>query len=111
MSERLTVLNRVKDLLSRLTVTAKSRIVGIRHPIKWVVLLYFGLVTVLVLTYYAAWLWLWKEGEVALSDLLSLIREMVGGGMIAFITFIAGCMVDTDKDGIPDQFEKEEGKE
>lgn len=105
------MLNKVKDLLSRLTVTAKSKIGGMKQPIKWVVFLYLGLVTVLVLTYYAAWLWLWKEGEVALSDLLSLITEMIGGGMIAFITFIAGCMVDTDKDGIPDQFEKEEGKE
>ena len=105
------MLNQVKDLLSRLTVTAKSRIGGLRQPIKWVVFLYFGMVSVFVLTYYAAWLWLWREGEVALSDLLSLIREMVGSGMIAFVTFIAGCMVDTDKDGIPDQFEKEEGKE
>ena len=104
------MLNKVKDLLSRLTVMAKSRINRLRQPIKWVVLLYLGMVSLLVLTYYAAWLWMWKEGEVALSDLLSLIREMVGGGMIAFVTFIAGCMVDTDKDGIPDQFEKEEKK-
>ena len=104
------MMNKVKDAMSRLTVTAKSKIVGMKQPIKWVVFLYFGLVTVLVLTYYAAWLWLWKEGEVALRDLLSLITEMVGGGMIAFVTFIAGCMVDTDKDGIPDQFEKEEKK-
>ena len=102
------MLNKAKDALSRLTVTAKSRINGLRQPIKWVVFLYFGMVTVLVLTYYAAWLWLWKEGEVALSDLLSLIREMVGGGMIAFITFIAGCMVDSDHDGIPDQFDEKE---
>ena len=104
------MLNKVKDALSRLTVTAKNRIVGMKQPIKWVVFLYFGMVALLVLTYYAAWLWLWKEGEVALRDLLSLITEMVGGGMIAFVTFIAGCMVDADKDGIPDQFEKEEKK-
>lgn len=104
------MLNKVKDALSRLTVTAKSKIGGMKQPIKWVVFLYFGMVALLVLTYYAAWLWLWKEGEVALRDLLSLITEMVGGGMIAFVTFIAGCMVDTDKDGIPDQFEKEEKK-
>lgn len=104
------MLNKAKDALSRLTVTAKSKIGEMKQPIKWVVFLYFGMVALLVLTYYAAWLWLWKEGEVALRDLLSLITEMVGGGMIAFVTFIAGCMVDTDKDGIPDQFEKEEKK-
>lgn len=104
------MLNKVKDALSRLTVTAKNKIVSLRQPIKWVVFLYFGLVTVLVLTYYAAWLWLWKEGEVVMNDLLSLIDEVIGTSMVAFITFIAGCMVDTDKDGIPDQFEKEEKK-
>lgn len=104
------MLSKLKDLLSRLTVTAKGRINRLRQPIKWVVFLYCGMVALLVLTYYAAWLWLWKEGEVALGDLLSLIREMVGGGMIAFVTFIAGCMMDSDHDGIPDQFDKE-GKE
>ena len=102
------MLTKLKDMLSRLTVTAKNRIVGMKQPIKWVVFLYFGMVALLVLTYYAAWLWRWKEGEVALRDLLSLITEMVGGGMIAFVTFIAGCMVDTDKDGIPDQFDEKE---
>ena len=88
----------------------KTKIPKLKQPIKWIIFLYFGLVALLVLTYYAAWLWLWKEGEVALRDLLSLITEMVGGGMIAFVTFIAGCMVDTDKDGIPDRFEEEEKK-
>lgn len=100
------MIEKLKAILPKVT----AKINGMRQPIKWVIFLYFGLVALLVLTYYAAWLWLWKEGEVALRDLLSLITEMVGGGMIAFVTFIAGCMVDTDKDGIPDQFEKEEKK-
>ena len=104
------MLNRVKDLLSRMTATAKNRINGLRQPIKWVVFLYFGMVGLLVSTYYGAWLWQWNEGEVALGDLLSLIREMVGTSMVAFVTFIAGCMVDTDKDGIPDQFDETEEK-
>lgn len=104
------MLSKVKDLLSRLTVTAKSKINGVKQPIKWVVFLYFGMVALLVLTYYGAWLWEWREGEVALSDLLLLIREMVGTSMVAFVTFIAGCLVDTDHDGVPDQFEKEEEK-
>ena len=104
------MLNKAKDALSRLTGTAKSKIDGMKQPIKWVVFLYFGMVALLVLTYFTAWLYQWYGGEVALGDLLSLIREMTGGGMIAFITFIAGCMVDTDKDGIPDQFEEEEKK-
>lgn len=88
----------------------KTKIPKLKHPIKWVIFLYFGLVALLVLTYYAAWIYRWHEGEVVMSDLLSLIDEVIGTSMVAFITFIAGCMVDTDKDGIPDRFEEEEKK-
>lgn len=98
------MLNKIKALLPKLT----AKINGMRQPIKWVVYLYFGMVAVLVMTYYGAWLYRWHMGEVALGDLLSLIQEMVGTSMVAFVTFIAGCLVDTDKDGIPDRFEKEE---
>lgn len=102
------MLNKLKGYLLQMTATAKNKIVGIRQPIKWVVFSYFGMVAMLVVTYYGVWLYEWKVGEVALGDLLSLIQEMVGTGMVAFVTFIAGCMVDTDHDGIPDQFEREE---
>lgn len=100
----------VKNILLGAVGKIKEKIPKLRQPIKWVVFSYFGIVALLVLTYFTAWLYQWYGGEVALGDLLSLIREMIGGGMIAFITFIAGCMVDTDKDGIPDRFEKEEEK-
>lgn len=88
----------------------KTKMPKLKQPIKWVIFLYFGLVALLVLTYYAAWIYRWHEGEVVMSDLLSLIDEVIGTSMVAFITFIAGCMVDTDKDGIPDRFEEEEKK-
>ena len=81
-----------------------------RQPIKWVIFMYLGMVGLFVLTYYGAWLYLWHEGKVALGDLLSLIKEMVGTSMVAFVTFIAGCMVDSDHDGIPDRFDKEDEK-
>lgn len=104
------MLNKLKSYLVQMAASAKTKISGIRQPIKWVVFSYFGMVALLVLTYYGAWLWEWREGEVALGDLLLLIREMVGTSMVAFVTFIAGCLVDTDHDGVPDQFEKEEEK-
>lgn len=88
----------------------KTKMPKLKQPIKWIIFLYFGLVALLVLTYYAAWIYRWHEGEVVMSDLLSLIDEVIGTSMVAFITFIAGCMVDTDKDGIPDRFEEEEEK-
>lgn len=102
------MLNKLKGYLVQMATSAKTKMVRMRQPIKWIVFSYFGMVALLVATYYGVWLWEWKIGEVALGDLLSLIREMVGSGMVAFVTFIAGCMVDTDHDGIPDRFEREE---
>lgn len=98
---------KVKALLPKVT----ARLNSMRTPIKWVIYAYLGMVAMLVITYYGAWLWLWKEGEVVLGDLLSLIQEMVGTSMVAFVTFIAGCMVDSDHDGIPDRFEEDETNE
>ena len=103
-------MNSLKAIVFGAIGTMKSKMPKLKQPIKWVVFLYFGIVALLVLTYYGAWLYQWNKGEVAMGDLLLLIREMVGTGMIAFITFIAGCMIDADNDGIPDQFEKEERK-
>lgn len=100
------MIEKLKRVLPKVT----AKINGMRQPIKWVVYLYFGMVAVLVMTYYGTWLYQWQTGEAALGDLLSLIREMVGTSMVAFVTFIAGCMVDTDHDGIPDRFEEEEEK-
>lgn len=71
---------------------------------------YFFMVAMLVTTYYVAWLFQWDNGKVVMSDLLSLIKEMVGASMVAFITFIATCFIDKDQDNIPDCFEKEKEK-
>ena len=105
------MIDKAKKLITATITRVKTRIPMMRQPIKWVVFLYFGIVALLVLTYYGAWLWQWHEGKVVMNDLLSLIREMVGTSMVAFVTFIAGCMVDTNKNNIPDQFEdREEGR-
>lgn len=104
------MLNKIKSGLSQYCSTVKTKINSMTAPIKWVVYSYFGMVAMLVVTYYAAWLYQWNEGEVALGDLLSLIQEMVGASMVAFVTFIAGCLVDKDNDGIPDQFEEGDEK-
>ena len=41
------------------------------------------------------------------SDLLALIREVIGPAMVAFVTFIATSLVDKNENGVPDPFEKE----
>lgn len=90
---------------------AKDKLIVKRNPIKWIVFSYFSMVALLVMTYYSAWLYQWNEGKVVLLDLLSLIREMVGASMVAFVTFIATCFIDKDHDNIPDYFEDKENKE
>lgn len=39
-----------------------------------------------------------------------MIKELVGPAMVGFISFIAGCFVDLNGNGIPDTFEKGEKK-
>ena len=42
-----------------------------------------------------------------MSDLLAVIKEMIGPAMIGFMTFIAGCFIDMNNNGIPDKFEED----
>ena len=102
------MLNKVKSCLPRITQIAKVKIGSMKKPILTIVFSYFAIVALLVLTYYAAWLYQWHMDKIVMEDLLDLIKEMIGTSMIAFITFIAGCLVDTDHDGVPDQFEEGE---
>lgn len=104
------ILSKIKTVIGQCVSMARSKLMK-KNPIKWLVLSYFGMVAMLVLTYYVAWLLLWDMGKVAMSDLLSLIKEMVGASMVAFITFVATCFVDKDHDDIPDYFEDKEEKE
>ena len=102
------MLNKIKSCLPRITQIAKVKIGSIKKPILTIVFSYFAIVALLVLTYYAAWIYQWHMDKIVMEDLLDLIKEMIGTSMIAFITFIAGCLVDTDHDGVPDQFEEGE---
>ena len=61
-----------------------------------------------VLSYYGFWLYLAVTGKIQLPDLLAMVRELVGPAMVGFVTFIAGCFVDLDGNGIPAHFEKAE---
>lgn len=100
------MLNKIKKYISKFAATAKTKINSMKKPIKWVIWAYFILVVLLVLTYYAAWCWQLFSGKADLRDLLSIIQEMIGAGAIGFITFICGCFVDINNNGIPDHMEE-----
>lgn len=100
-----------KVILGNVLSTVKVKINAMSRPIKTVIVGYFLLVVVLVATYYIAWLHQWHNGQIVMSDLLAVIKEMIGPAMIGFMTFIAGCFIDMNNNGIPDKFEEDEKHE
>lgn len=98
------MLEKIKNLI----IGARNKVASMSPKIMAVIVGYFIAVVLLVLTYYAAWMymWLWLD-KIVMSDLLALIREVIGPAMVAFVTFIATSLVDKNGDGIPDPFEKE----
>ena len=102
------MLNKIKDAVLNVVCKGKTAVANTEKPIKYVVVIYFIVVLLLLLTYYAAWLWLFLKNSAALSDLLAIIQETISTTMIGFITFIAGCFVDLNKNGVPDNLEKKD---
>lgn len=98
------------EKIKNLIVSARNKVASMSPKIMAVIVGYFIAVVLLVLTYYAAWMymWLWLD-KIVMSDLLALIREVIGPAMVAFVTFIAASLVDKDGDGVPDKFEKKVG--
>ena len=99
------MLEKLKDYISTFVADAKAKLNNMQKPIQWIVIGYFLIVLVLVITYYAAWLYLWQGDKAALPDLLAIIKEMIGPAMIGFVTFIGGCFVDLNNNGVPDRLE------
>lgn len=102
------MLNKIKDAVLNVVCKGKAAVANTEKPIKYVVIVYFAVVLLLVVTYYAAWLWLFWHNNAMLPDLLAIIKETISTTMIGFITFIAGCFVDLNKNGVPDNLEKKE---
>lgn len=104
------MLEKIKSYISTFIADAKVKVNNMQKPIQWIVIGYFILVLLLVLTYYIAWLYLWQADKAALPDLLAIIKEMIGPAMIGFVTFIGGCFVDLNNNGVPDRLEDADRK-
>lgn len=102
---------KVKEIFKKAGRGFTQKLNAADRPIKTAVAMYFLLVVLLVVTYYAAWLYQSCNGEIVMSDLLAVIKEMIGPAMIGFITFIAGCFIDMNNNGIPDKFEEDKTHE
>ena len=102
------MLNKIKDAILNVVFKGKYAVTNTEKPIKYIVLIYFAVVLLLMITYYAAWLYLFLENKTALADLLAIIQETISATMIGFVTFIAGCFVDLNANGVPDNLEKKD---
>lgn len=105
------MLEKIKLALLHLPKQAKHHVNKLKAPVKLFVAAYFMLVMALVITYYGVWVYQCVRGIVVMNDLLAVIREMIGTAMIGFMTFIAGCFVDMNDNGIPDKFEEAKDNE
>ena len=66
-----------------------------------------GMLLLRVLIFVLGWLFLWqKTGAPDLSEMTKFIGEVTSASFIAAIGFFGKALVDRDKDGVPDEFEK-----
>lgn len=93
------VFDRVKKSLKKMEVV-----------ITTIVFSYMGLLTLFIVTYFVGWLWLAWLGMTKLPDLLALIKELTSPATIGVMTFLCGCFVDLDGNGVPDIIDKALGK-
>lgn len=62
-----------------------------------------------VVLYLAGWIWLWAVfRRVDLPALNALLQTLTGASFIAAIGFIGKGLIDEDRNGIPDEWQKEE---
>ena len=96
------IVDKAKNYLVKLTTKAMN----IKTPIKWLIFLYLIGVTFIIVAWFSCWIYSgFMEGKPDLRLLLQFIQTIIGPAMVGFVTFIAGCFVDIDNDGIPDKFE------
>lgn len=62
-----------------------------------------------ILLYLAGWICLWGiEKKIDLPALNQLLQTLTGASFIAAIGFIGKGLIDDDKNGIPDEWERKE---
>ena len=101
------------DIVSKVVSSGKDLVYNLaqnqtsNRAIKYITRIYIGAVAILLLTWYGSW---WYKtitmGSPDLTSLQQFINSTTNGTFLAFITFIAGLFIDTNKNNIPDALEK-----
>ena len=99
---------KIKQYVSNLSDATKKTIQNISAPFKWIFAIWVGIILILICIYLTAWITMWINNKAVLSELLSLIKEMISPAMMAAVTMMCAFFVDKDNDGLPDKFEGED---
>lgn len=98
----------LKKTLPKLSGQIAKTVAKTALPIMAVIKGYFKIVLFLIVLYIVAWLAEWyTTGKPELQNMLELIKILTNPYFVAFVTFVAGYLVDKNKNGIPDPLEKE----
>lgn len=96
------ILEKVKEYLNKIMSSA----IAMKTPLLWLVGAYLLSVFFIMLIWIAAWVWQTiHTGMPNLDILLRFLDALIGPAMIGFVTFIGGCLVDVNNNGIPDRLE------
>lgn len=81
----------------------------IRGTPRYMVYLFLLLIVLCIVLFMAAWVWKWQAtGMPDLSIMDKFVNTLISAPFIAAIGFFGKALIDSDKDGVPDVFEKDE---
>ena len=101
------LLEKAREYLNKVMTTA----ITMKTPLLQLVGAYLLSVFCIMLIWTAAWLWQTiHTGVPNLDILLRFLDVLIGPAMIGFVTFIGGCLIDSNGNGIPDKLEGETHK-
>lgn len=93
-----------KTLLDLLGSMGRMKVKGLPRALVITIML---LIIGSILLYLVGWGWLWwAKGQVDLSALNALIQTITSMAFIAAVGFIGKSLIDSDGDGVPDDWEK-----
>ena len=80
------------------------------HAAMRYIVWYAALLVVCCMIYVAAWIYDWSaEAKPDLVELRNFLHEVSSAAWIAVVGFLAKSFIDRNENGIPDQYEEEEG--
>ena len=95
-------------LLNLLGSVGRMKVRGLSRALVIILML---LIIGSIILYLSGWVWLWLCKErVDLPGLNALLITLTGASFIAAIGFIGKGLIDDDRDGIPDEWQKEAKK-